>query len=68
MGSSCLQSGHQCAQKKSRTGFPRSAASGVGLAPRNSRSSKRGRGLAFEREQVDVLLDARADGRGPVER
>ncbi len=36
------------------------------MAPRNSVSSKRRRGLAFEREQVDVLLNARADGRAAV--
>src|SRR5438046_10737996 len=39
---SALQSEHQCAQKKSRTGWPRSAANEGGLAPSHWAASNAG--------------------------
>src|ERR1035438_6362517 len=45
IGLSPLQSGHQCAQKKSSIGWPRSAARVEGFAPSHSFTSSGGAGF-----------------------
>ena len=60
-----MQSEHQCAQKKRSTGCPACAESGRGCGPAAPRGNiQNRRGLAFERQQVDVLLDPGVDGSG----
>jgi len=57
-----LQSEHQCAQKNKSTGMSGVSAERAGMGTDYAGGDiERRRGLAFERQQVDVFLNARRD-------
>jgi len=65
MGASALQSPHQCAQKKSSTGWPFSAASDEGRVPSQRLTSRAG-AACLQGQQIEVLLNTGSYGRaGP---
>src|ERR1035438_9453112 len=56
IGTIALQSGHQCAQKNSKTGCPRKAAIGCGLGPSHSFVASGGAGFPSRGGRVMVFV------------